>query len=115
MKSLIFFAVASSLPYAIAGHSSDRQLVRRATCGVKGYDKGDPIAYFYSTKKQDRTQAACGSLCSKDPNCNTFAISSSSCLLYTSDMCVFKTTIQLSLENSTDGCLQIHNLRSVVL
>ena len=55
---------------------------RANTCGVKGYDKQKPQAYFYSTASTYRSLAACAAHCSADSACLSYATGSNACLHY---------------------------------
>ena len=54
-----------------------------ASCSVRGYDKGHPTAYFYSTASKYRSQAACGSRCVSDSKCVSYAFGDNTCFGYT--------------------------------
>jgi len=51
-------------------------------CGTKGYDMAVG-AYLEVRNSSGNTQAACASLCLKDPKCLSFAFGSRQCYLYT--------------------------------
>ena len=85
MKSFVLPLTALVLHLA-TGHAHSPQIARRATCGVKGYDRGSPQAYYYSTKPVELSEAGCGAVCAADSACNSFAIGSDACLLYTSSL-----------------------------
>ena len=56
----------------------------QSACGVRGYDNVQ--AFDYITKKSLANVEKCGARCAKNPDCLSFAISSSACLLYTVDV-----------------------------
>jgi len=85
MKSFVLPLIALVLHLA-TGHAYSPQIARRATCGVKGYDRGSPQAYYYSTKPVELSEAGCGAVCAAESACNSFAIGSDACLLYTSSL-----------------------------
>ncbi|KAF2670696.1 hypothetical protein BT63DRAFT_422999 [Microthyrium microscopicum] len=55
------------------------------SCGVNGYDKG-VSAYYSSTKSSIATYAGCSGQCQNDASCKSFAVGSSTCLLYSTSV-----------------------------
>ena len=83
MKLSLFSYLALALPLAAAFPSGSQ-----ASCNVRGFDKGNPTAYFYSTKKKYRSNAACGARCAADSECQSYAFGDDTCLGYTSTVYV---------------------------
>ena len=70
------------LALALTTLASPPRIAHRADspqCAVRGYNK-DNNAYSYSTKQS--TSKACGSKCSADSDCASFAVGEDACLLY---------------------------------
>ena len=55
-------------------------------CGEKGYDKGNPIAYYYSTQYEDPTVKHCATRCAGASKCKSYSYGAGKCLLYTSTL-----------------------------
>ena len=83
MKLSLFSYLALALPLAAALPSGSQ-----ASCNVRGYDNGNPTAYFYSTKNKYRSNAACGARCAADSECQSYAFGDDTCLGYTSTVYV---------------------------
>ena len=73
----------AAIPFASAAPNANLA-ARNDQCGVKGYDKGKPQAYSYSTSAADKTVAGCAAKCAKSSKCQSYAVGSGACLLYTS-------------------------------
>lgn len=89
MKLPIFACSALVLPLVAAvssNHQGERLETRQssATCNVRGYDKGNPQAYWYSKKSKYASQAGCAARCASSSKCKSYASGSGECLLYTS-------------------------------
>jgi hypothetical protein len=54
-------------------------------CGVVGYDKGNPTAYYFDGSGLNANFAACSALC-KANSCVSFAFGNGDCLLYSASV-----------------------------
>ena len=70
--------LALSLPL-VASFPSERL---SASCGIRGYDKGRPTAYFYSRSSKYGSASACGARCALDSKCSSYGFGDDTCLGY---------------------------------
>lgn len=50
--------------------------------GVAGYDKGSPLAYWYTEDPTTAALTGCTDLCKSKADCNSLAVGNGACLLY---------------------------------
>ena len=84
LRVTLFNIAALALPFVASLPSENLVRGVGGSCGVNGYDRGEPIAYSYSTKSSLASKDRCGARCVADPECKSFAFSYKSCLLYVS-------------------------------
>ena len=53
-------------------------------CAIRGYDKGRPSAYFYSSSPKYQSESSCAARCTSDSLCLSYAFGDDTCLGYTS-------------------------------
>ena len=86
-STLVSCLVAAALATPFVGAAPSEGLkARAASCGVRGFDKGNPEAYWGSSAKKYASQAACSARCNKSKKCKAFAYGSGECLLYTASV-----------------------------
>ncbi|KAJ4387118.1 hypothetical protein N0V93_007706 [Gnomoniopsis smithogilvyi] len=62
-------------------HAKPTSKHHRTTCGVTGYDKVSPNAYYSAV---DTDPSACAALCASQDGCKSLATGEGNCLLYAS-------------------------------
>ena len=87
LTSVCYFALYLS---AATARPSERS--GTSACAIRGYDKGRPSAYFYSSSPKYQSQSSCAARCASDSLCLSYAFGDDTCLGYKSAVYVIHFT-----------------------